>query len=134
MSATTITSELERLSWDLVNSTDDEALSLADLQEHVRAVATQLSGLALAVGQIEGLAGTSLCEREDVFPTPAQSLALGRFMGQVMRDDQFDRPDRRGYAWARVARGGLGLSQSYLSVVLGDNYEGGIDREGRVSS
>jgi hypothetical protein len=66
---------------------------------------------------------------EGEFPTNAQGVALARFLRPCFRDEAH--PADRG---ARVTRGGMGLSDDYLLVVLNDGYTGGIDREGRTST
>jgi hypothetical protein len=61
-------------------------------------------------------------------PSNAQALALGRFLrSKFAAHDPIQRI-------AYVTRGGAGLSDDYLHVRFGDGYEGGIDREGRVST
>lgn len=79
------------------------------------------------------------CERDYVpataegdFPTNAQGVALARVMRTVMRDDRYEADPAR--ASARVHRGGFGCGPNYLTWQLGDDYHGGIDREGRVST
>lgn len=66
---------------------------------------------------------------EGEIPTNAQGVALARFLRPRFRDDAH--PADRG---ARVTRGGMGLPDDYLLVVLNDGYTGGIDREGRTST
>ena len=68
---------------------------------------------------------TRLLPADDEIPTRAQGVALARFVRPHLRD-------RRGSA--TVCRGHLGLPDSYLYVRCDDGYEGGIDREGRVST
>jgi hypothetical protein len=58
-------------------------------------------------------------------PTSAQGVALARFLRPHLRD---------GRGCATVCRGAVGLPDSYVYVRLDDGYEGGIDREGRVST
>lgn len=62
------------------------------------------------------------------FPTPKQSLTLGYFLHSRWNGED---PGRRG---ATVTRGGAGLGEDYLYVRFPDGYEGGIDREGRLST
>ena len=65
---------------------------------------------------------------EGAVPTHVQALALGRFLrGHFQHDDPIMRA-------ATVSRGGAGLPGSYLYVRFNDGYEGGIDRDGRVST
>jgi hypothetical protein len=71
-------------------------------------------------------------ETDGEVPTNAQGIALARFLRAQFRDDVH--PGDRS---AHVSRGGAGLGDDYLHVVLnpyGRRFEGGIDREGRVST
>lgn len=65
---------------------------------------------------------------EDV-PTTAQGVALARFLRR-----QFRPSVHPGERHAHVSRGGAGLPGDYLHVRMADGYEGGIDRDGRVST
>ena len=58
-------------------------------------------------------------------PTIAQGVALAHFLRPHLRD---------GRGCATVCCGAAGLPDSYVYVRLDDGYEGGIDREGRVST
>lgn len=59
-------------------------------------------------------------------PTAAQGVALARFLRSRLRDSG---------SHARVARGtGILLPEGFLHVVFDDGYEGGIDRDGQVST
>lgn len=98
------------------------------IQSYIRDMAYAVSHIAQELEQVESIAG-DLQATDGEFPTPRQGLALARFMRQVMRDDSVPI-----YRYARVSRGGAGLGDDYLYVALGDNYVGGIDREGRVST
>lgn len=62
-------------------------------------------------------------------PTYAQGIALARFLRRGFSDEV-----HAGDRHAHVARGGAGLSDDYLYVRLADGYEGGIDRDGAVST
>lgn len=61
-------------------------------------------------------------------PSNAQAIALGRFLRS--RFAAHDVMQRIAY----VTRGGAGLPDDYVHVRFGDGFEGGIDREGRVST
>lgn len=58
-------------------------------------------------------------------PTPAQGLALARFLRPCLRDKRVG---------ASVCRGGQGLPEDYLYVRLSDGYSGGIAPDGRTST
>jgi hypothetical protein len=60
--------------------------------------------------------------------TDAQLAALGRFVGPALDSE------RPGDRWFRCSRCGAGLPDTYLHVVLGDGFEGGIDQDGRTST
>jgi len=62
---------------------------------------------------------------DEEIPTSAQGVALARFVRPHLCD-------RRGSA--TVCRGPRDLPDGYLYVRCADGYEGGIDREGRVST
>jgi hypothetical protein len=66
-----------------------------------------------------------LLAADEEVPTSAQGVALARFVRPHLRD-------RRGSA--TVCRGPRDLPEGYLCVRCDDGYEGGIDREGRVST
>jgi hypothetical protein len=66
-----------------------------------------------------------LVAADEEIPTSAQGVALARFVRPHLRD-------RRGSA--TVCRGPRDLPDGYLYVRCDDGYEGGIDREGRVST
>ena len=61
-------------------------------------------------------------------PTTAQGIALARFLRPTFNSGA------PGDRHARVSRGGAGLGDDYIHVVLPDGYEGGIDRDGRTST
>lgn len=119
--------------------------SVSDLPNSLRALAQEFAEKALANpgsphasylqdhaytlnewGDAVELLYAKLDEGEIV--TNAQGVALARFLGNGFRNAE------RRFAWANVALGGAGLPDSYLHVRMGDGYEGGIDREGRVST
>lgn len=91
----------------------------------------------IEAGGVEGvrldaydLAGAviDLLDTPDEVPTVEQGIALARFLRPHFREP------RPGGRYAQVSRGGAGLSDDYLLVRLSDGYEGGIDRDGRVST
>lgn len=90
----------------------DHAYSLSEFAQQVRE-------------EYERVAG----EPEEEIPTNAQGIALARFLRPAFRDNVHP-----GLRTAHVARGGAGLPEHYLHVVLPDGYEGGIDRDGRTST
>lgn len=101
---------------------DDPAALAAKLSGFLIDHAYTLSEWADAVDQLYARLD------EGKVPTNAQGVALARFLGNGFRNAE------RRFAWANVALGGAGLPDSYLHVRMGDGYEGGIDREGRVST
>jgi hypothetical protein len=66
-----------------------------------------------------------LLPAEGDIPTAAQGVALARFLRSRLRESG---------SYATVTRGGLGLPDTYLHIQFPDGYEGGIDREGRLST
>ncbi|HEV3071852.1 MAG TPA: hypothetical protein VGY76_10565 [Solirubrobacteraceae bacterium] len=66
-----------------------------------------------------------LLPAEGDIPTAAQGVALARFLRWRLRESG---------SYATVTRGDLGLPDTYLHIQFPDGYEGGIDREGRLST
>ncbi len=58
-------------------------------------------------------------------PTVAQGVALARFLRS-----RLGQPGGQ----ATITRGGLGLPEHFVHVRFAGGYEGGIDRDGRVST
>lgn len=110
--------ELDRLSWV---GADGEELDRPN--KSLSECAYALSELANEVGEHYVRA-----DADGEVPTNAQAIALARFLRPA-----FNVKDR-GYRFARISRGGAGLPEDYLHVVLADGYEGGIDRDGRTST
>lgn len=113
------------------------ANELNDLAAHVmqtcqdavyKVSATERPRLEDAYRLAQGVADL-LGPADDEVPTIEQGLALARFLRPAFRDSV-----HVGLRSAFVARGGAGLPDDYLHVRLQDGYEGGIDREGRVST
>lgn len=68
-------------------------------------------------------------DTEGDVPTVAQGVALARFIRNEFHKD--DGEPKLAY----VSKGGAGLPDTYLHVSFpGSSYEGGIDKEGRVST
>lgn len=121
-------------------------MSDAPLHERLTALATQMYEKAWELDPASGLPPmrdfatavsefANVCEKEyvrlsddDETPTVAQGVALARFLrSHFRRDDVSSR-------YANVARGGAGLSDTYLHVRFGDGFEGGIAPDGSVST
>jgi hypothetical protein len=68
---------------------------------------------------------------DEKVPTVAQGVALARFLRGEWSHGRIGPGDR----YAHVSQGGAGLPESYVHVVFpATGYEGGIDRDGRVST
>lgn len=89
----------------------------------------ELKRMAVTLSTIHGdfEDGYVYVDTEGQVPTVAQGIALARFL----------RPDfngSSGSAGAFVSRGGGGLGSNYLHVRLNGGYEGGISRDGSIST
>jgi hypothetical protein len=98
------------------------------LREFLRDHASSILEFALQVSE-EYVRVAGAKALDDEFPTPAQGIALARFLRPQFRDTVHP-----GERHAQVMRGGLGLPDSYIAVRLPTGYEGGIDREGNTST
>jgi hypothetical protein len=98
-----------------------EPANLAELRAFVRDHACSLAGFATQVREeYERVHGRTIGDR---IPTPAQGVALARFMQTLAIHGQ-----------VTITLGGAGLPGDYLHVRFHDGYEGGIDPDGRVST
>jgi hypothetical protein len=124
-----------------MHSTADSAspASAGSLDERLEALAITVAGHSSTPGDwIDDLAH-QLCafareSRENYelllppegeTPTAAQGVALARFLRSRFGE-------RCGQA--TITRGGLGLPDHFVHVLFPDGYQGGIDREGNVST
>jgi hypothetical protein len=76
----------------------------------------------------EGFLPSQWIKGDHDVPTPAQGLALAKFLRSFFRGEKIDEH------YATVSLGGQGLSNEYVLVQMGSGYTGGIDRDGRVST
>jgi hypothetical protein len=125
---------MDQLAVEMSMKASAAAVRLADVPE-ARELAQFLADHAYTLSEWADAVRTlyvRVDETDGEVPTNAQGVALARFLRPGF--ERADRADRH----AQVSRAGAGLGDDYLYVRVpngrGGWYEGGIDREGRVST